>query len=69
MTLLSTASLLDWLTRVPCVLEVYSSTLMSGKSNIVLQTVRHRFNIYAAVLPWHYDKEMLGLASIIKDLV
>jgi len=30
------------------------------KSYAVLQTVRHRFNIYAgtAVLPWRYDTEM-----------
>jgi len=57
-----TASMAEQLTRIPRVREIESSNL-KGRPNLTytaLQTVRHRFNIYAciAVLPWHYDAEM-----------
>jgi len=48
--------------RVPRVRDVESSNPGPAKSYTALQTVRHRFNIYAiyaiAVLPWRYNAEM-----------
>jgi len=45
---LITASMTERLTRVPRVREVDSSNPRLVKSFTALQTVRHRFNIYAS---------------------